>query len=115
MLRRGFPRAAIHTSRSGAGHATFGIRQKRTLILQHFAIRRTGTCFLVGEVISLLILLLAGRIEQDQMLAAVYLVPAVLVGSALSRVVHAHINGPALRLAVLIFSIVSGAALILKG
>lgn len=74
-----------------------------------------ATCFLIGEVISLLILLLAGRIDQDQMLAAFYLVPAVLVGSALSRVVHAHINGPALRLAVLIFSIVSGGALILKG
>ena len=28
---------------------------------------------------------------------------------------HARINGPALRLAVLIFSIVSGAALVLKG
>lgn len=74
-----------------------------------------ATCFLVGEVISLVILLLSGRITQDQMLAAVMLVPAVLVGTLLSRVVHARINGPALRLAVLIFSIVSGAALILKG
>ena len=43
------------------------------------------------------------------------LAPAVLAGSWLSRHVHARINGPALRLAVLIFSIVSGAALVLKG
>lgn len=74
-----------------------------------------ASCFLVGEVISLGILLIAGRIGQDQMLAALYLIPAVLVGTALSRVVHARVNGPGLRLAVLIFSIVSGAALIVKG
>jgi hypothetical protein len=33
----------------------------------------------------------------------------------LSRSVHSRLNGPALHLAVLIFSIVSGAALVLKG
>lgn len=89
------------------------------LLYQHASgpiLRSTvATCFLVGEMISLLILLLAGRVEQNQILAALYLVPAVLVGSSLSRVVHAHINGQGLRLAVLIFSIVSGVALILKG
>lgn len=74
-----------------------------------------ATCFLVGEIISLCILLVSGRITQDQAIAALFLVPAVLAGTALSRVVHAHINGPALRPAVLIFSLVSGAALILKG
>lgn len=74
-----------------------------------------ATCFLVGEVISLAALLVAGHISQDQVLAALYLIPAVLAGSALSRVVHARINGSGLRLAVLIFSIISGAALILKG
>ena len=89
------------------------------LLYQHAAgpiLRSTvATCFLVGEVISLLILLMSGRIAPGQATAALYLVPAVLIGSALSRMVHARINGPALRLAVLIFSIVSGAALILKG
>ncbi|WP_323718508.1 sulfite exporter TauE/SafE family protein [Paracoccus aminovorans] len=74
-----------------------------------------ATCFLVGEAISLVILMIAGRIGQAQLLGALYLIPAVLVGSWLSRHVHAHINGPKLRLAVLIFSIVSGAALVLKG
>ena len=34
---------------------------------------------------------------------------------ALLRLVHARLNGPALHLAVLIFLIVSGAALVLKG
>nr|WP_255435506.1 sulfite exporter TauE/SafE family protein [Paracoccus sp. S1E-3] len=74
-----------------------------------------ATCFLIGELISLVILLIAGRIGQMQVLAALYLIPAVLIGSVLSRHVHSRINGPGLRLAVLIFSIVSGAALVLKG
>lgn len=65
--------------------------------------------------ISLVILAIAGRIGQDQLLAALYLVPAVLIGTGLSRLVHTRINGPALRVAVLTFSIVSGIALILKG
>ncbi|SMO85563.1 sulfite exporter TauE/SafE family protein [Paracoccus laeviglucosivorans] len=72
-------------------------------------------CFLVGEIISLGVLFVSGHVTQEQTLAALFLIPAVLIGSALSRMVHAHINGPALRLAVLIFSIISGAALILKG
>jgi uncharacterized membrane protein YfcA len=74
-----------------------------------------AACFLIGEVISLVILMIVGRIDQEQVLAALYLFPAVLIGSAFSRTVHTRINGPALRLAVLIFSIISGAALILKG
>lgn len=74
-----------------------------------------ASCFLIGEVISLVILLIAGRVQMAQVEAAALLIPAVLVGSLLSRRVHAHINGPGLRLAVLIFSIVSGLALMLKG
>ena len=89
------------------------------LLYQHASgpvLRSTvATCFLVGEVISLAILMIAGRIMQIQVLAAACLIPAVLIGSWLSRHVHAHINGPKLRLAVLIFSIVSGAALVVKG
>ncbi|UFS64177.1 sulfite exporter TauE/SafE family protein [Paracoccus denitrificans] len=89
------------------------------LLYQHSSgpvLRSTvAACFLVGEVISLVILLIAGRIGQDQALAALLLIPAVLIGSGLSRRVHSRINGPALRLAVLIFSIVSGAALVVKG
>lgn len=74
-----------------------------------------ATCFLVGELISLLILLIVGRVSTHQLAAALWLMPAVLIGTALSRCVHGRINGPGLRLAVLLFSIVSGAALILKG
>jgi uncharacterized membrane protein YfcA len=74
-----------------------------------------ATCFLVGELISLAVLIVAGKVGQTQLMAALSLMPAVLIGSLLSRHTHSRINGPALRMAVLIFSIVSGAALILKG
>lgn len=69
-------------------------------------------CFLAGEVISLIILALAGHMEADQVLAAGYLLPAVMAGSTLSRLSHARIGGPGLRIAVLAFSIVSGLYLI---
>ena len=74
-----------------------------------------AACFLVGEIISLVILLIAGRIEAQQVTAALILTPALLIGTVLSQRAHARLNGPALRLAVLIFSIVSGLALVLKG
>ncbi|MDQ7262485.1 sulfite exporter TauE/SafE family protein [Paracoccus sp. PS-1] len=74
-----------------------------------------ATCFLVGEVISLILLAVAGRLHVDQMLAALYLAPAVVIGTGLSRLAHAHVNGPALRLAVLGFSIASGLFLMLRG
>jgi hypothetical protein len=91
------------------------------LLYQH----RTGpvlrstvaTCFLVGEVISLIILIGligAGRVAGDQLLAAAYRIPAGLIGTALSRMAHSRLNGPGLRLAVLAFPMVSDAALILK-
>ena len=47
-----------------------------------------------------------------QLLAAVYLFPAVMLGSALSRMTHSRIGGPGLRVAVLLFAIVSGLYLI---
>ena len=88
------------------------------LLYQHAAgpvLRATvAACFLVGEVISLVILAIAGRLHGEQLLAALILGPAVLLGSALSRMAHSRINGPFLRFAVLVFAIISGLFLILK-
>ena len=88
------------------------------LLYQHASgpvLRSTvAVCFLVGEVLSLIVLAGAGRIGQEQLLAALYLCPAVLLGSGLSRLTHNHISGPGLRLAVLVFAIVSGLFLILR-
>jgi uncharacterized membrane protein YfcA len=88
------------------------------LLYQHASgpvLRSTvAVCFLVGEVLSLIVLAAAGRIGHEQLLAALYLCPAVLLGSGLSRLTHSRISGPGLRLAVLIFAIVSGLFLILR-
>lgn len=71
-------------------------------------------CFLVGEVMSLMVLAISGRLGSEQLLAALYLAPAVLLGSAVSRLAHHRIAGRGLRLAVLSFAIVSGLILIVR-
>lgn len=71
-------------------------------------------CFLVGELMSLAVLAFAGRVEASQLLAALCLAPAVLIGSALSRFVHARIGVKGLRIGVLAFALVSGAYLIVR-
>ena len=43
-------------------------------------------CFLVGEAISFMTSLIAGRITQDQMLATLYLIPGVLIGTGAALV-----------------------------
>ena len=69
-------------------------------------------CFLLGEVVSLVTLMATGRISAAQLLAVALLLPALVVGSILSHVVHHRINGRFLRNFVQIFAIVSGIALI---
>jgi uncharacterized membrane protein YfcA len=88
------------------------------LLYQHASgpvLRSTvAVCFLAGELISLLILALVGKIQSEQLHAALYLFPPVLAGSALSQVTHSRIGGTGLRVSVLAFAIVSGLLLILK-
>ncbi len=89
------------------------------LVYQHHAspvLRSTiAVCFLVGELISLGMLAAAGRIDTPQVAGALMLVPALVVGAAVSRRVHRRVHGRGLRLFVLLFAIVSGAALLLRG
>jgi len=70
-------------------------------------------CFLVGELVSLATLMATGRIDGAQLEAAAWLLPALVAGAVLSRIVHRRINGRALRIFVQVFAIVSGAALLL--
>ena len=88
------------------------------LIYQHAGgavLRSTvALCFLVGEIMSLVVLAFAGRMGANQLLAALCLTPAVLIGSALSRLTHARIGVKGLRIGVLIFALVSGAYLIIR-
>ncbi len=71
-------------------------------------------CFFVGEIMSLVVLAISGRIGSEQLLAALYLTPPVLLGSAASRLTHNRIGGRGLRLGVLTFAIISGLFLILR-
>lgn len=88
------------------------------LLYQHSSgpvLRATvALCFLVGEVLSLVVLAAAGSITSNQLLVAIYLMPAVIVGGALSKLVHGRLSGKGMRLGVLIFALLSGAYLIVK-
>lgn len=88
------------------------------LIYQHRAapvLRSTvALCFLVGEIISLLVLLVAGKVDAEQLRTAALLLPAVGLGALASHFVHHRVGGPRLRIAVLVFALVSGIVLLLK-
>lgn len=71
-------------------------------------------CFLVGELVSLALLATAGRVSTSQFGAALILMPALVVGAVVSRVIHDRVGGRRLRMLVLIFAIVSGAVLLVR-
>ena len=73
-----------------------------------------ATCFFVGEVISLVVLALMGMFQMAQASASLMLMPAVLLGSGLSGLIHARLGGSVLRYGVLGFAVISGAFLIIK-
>lgn len=70
-------------------------------------------CFLIGELISLVILTMAGKVHLVQLEWALYLLPPLLVGSAASRIVHHRIDAKRLRQGVLLFALVSGVILMI--
>jgi hypothetical protein len=88
------------------------------LVYQHQAapiLRSTiAFCFLVGELISLAVLAVAGRASWSQFVAATIFVPPLVVGALLSRLLHDCIGGQLLRTFVLLFAMVSGAVLLIR-
>ncbi|MEU9037210.1 sulfite exporter TauE/SafE family protein [Streptomyces sp. NPDC048352] len=70
-------------------------------------------CFLVGEVVSLALLLATGQGSPAQLGWAALLLPALAAGAWLSRLAHHRIDGAKMRPLVLGFALVSGAVLIL--
>lgn len=88
------------------------------LALQHkpgAALRATvAVCFLIGEVISLVVLGLTGQIGAASITWALAFLPFLLAGSLASRFVHHRLDGPLLRYLVLGFAIVSGVILIIQ-
>src|SRR5690625_3038731 len=73
-----------------------------------------AVCFLVGEVISLIVLAFSGQITAETMIATAWMLPFLAIGSFLSRYVHHRLDGPLLRCIVLGFAIVSGAIVIVQ-
>lgn len=88
------------------------------LVYQHHpapTLRATlAFCFLAGQIVSLALLAFAGHADAAQFLAAIELLPALIVGALASRLVHRRVAGGKLRIAVLAFAIVSGAALLFR-
>ncbi|HEY3179204.1 MAG TPA: TSUP family transporter [Casimicrobiaceae bacterium] len=71
-------------------------------------------CFLVGELISLALLGVAGRASTFQFTMPALLLPALALGAALSRYAHQRFNCRVLRVFVLVFAVASGAVLIVR-
>lgn len=88
-----------------------------TLVYQHAPVatlRSTvALCFLVGEVISLIVLVATDSIGWAHLKYALEASPMLLAGMVGSHLVHHRINQKALRLGVLLFAFVSGVVVIL--
>ncbi|HRO15680.1 MAG TPA: sulfite exporter TauE/SafE family protein, partial [Paracoccus sp. (in: a-proteobacteria)] len=70
--------------------------------------------FILGEIMSLALLVAAGQISVEQLRGALWLLPFVAAGTWLSRVTHARIGGKAMRVSVLAFAVVSGSVLMMR-
>ncbi|RDU96859.1 sulfite exporter TauE/SafE family protein [Trinickia dinghuensis] len=88
------------------------------MVFQHHkppALRSTiALCFAIGEVVSLVFFCWSGRVRMTTVEPALALIPAVALGVLLSRVVHQHTEGGRLRIAVMVFAIVSGALILIQ-
>ncbi len=86
------------------------------LVYQHAPVPRlrstVALCFLIGEIISLIVLNATGSIGMKHLEYALWCAPALLAGMAVSHLVHHRLNQRALRLGVLVFALVSGLVVI---
>jgi uncharacterized protein len=86
------------------------------LVYQHYtaaSLRATiALCFLVGEIFSLAVLSFNGRVGSAQVEDALFLLPALVLGLALSHLALRRISPSALRNALLSFATASGFVLI---
>lgn len=86
------------------------------LVYQHQppAVMRStvALCFLIGEVVSLLVLALSRKAAAAQFASAAQLLPPLVLGVLSSRLAHRHVDGRFLRGFVLVFALVSGVMLL---
>lgn len=74
-----------------------------------------ASLFVIGSVVSFAALLVAGQVEGDDVLLALELVPALLVGLAIGPAVARTIDAGWLRPAVLTFAGIGGIGIVLRG
>jgi len=65
-------------------------------------------CFLLGEIISLVVLAFAGRIDASTFSSLAWVMPPLIIGIVASQAFYKKIEARFLRIAVLVFAIVSG-------
>lgn len=73
-----------------------------------------ASCFLVGEIISLVVLLASGEFALRTLMISAALLPCVAIGSFLSKFVHHRLDGPIVRYLVLGFAIASGITILVQ-
>lgn len=71
-------------------------------------------CFLLGELVSLVLLAATGALHRVHFTATVELLPALALGIFLSHAVHHRIKTRFLRNFVIVFALVSGVVLLLR-
>ena len=71
--------------------------------------------FVVGSLISLGALLMAGEVRLEQLVLALQLSPALILGLVAGSVVARRLDGPLLRPAVLAFAAVAGLVIVVRG
>lgn len=88
------------------------------LVFQHHeaaALRSSvAVCFLLGQVVSLVVLGLSRAITQEQVVTALTLVPAVIAGAIASRFTHHRLDGALMRRVILGIALLSGLVVIVQ-
>jgi len=89
------------------------------LVYQHetpSTLRSTvATCFLIGEVASLVLLGFQGRVGVQHLQAAGWLMPPLVAGLAVSALLHRRVSSGPMRTFVLVFAVISGIVLVVRG
>jgi uncharacterized membrane protein YfcA len=73
-----------------------------------------AACFLVGEIVSVALLLVQGKGHSSSLQGALILMPALVLGLWASSRVHQRIPSNKLRMFVLVFAVVSGLLLMVR-
>ena len=88
------------------------------LVYQHQAPPRSRStiafCFLLGEIVSLILLAVTGALKPVHLTTSLELLPALAVGMLLSQAVHHRVKTRFLRNFVIVFALVSGVLLLLR-